>query len=77
MQHMVAFVNLHDQRLALVEAGREHGRSELEYKQVREYIAQAPELKGFAVVLAVPPDGEWEAGFQTTPDVQLALRKIG
>jgi hypothetical protein len=77
MEYMVAFVNLHDRQLALVEVKREMLQDGLHQKQVQEQLAKVPELKGYAIVLAVPADGQFEAGFRTTPDIQLALKKIG
>jgi len=77
MQYSVAFVNLHSQQLALVEIRRDRSLNELENQQLQEQLSKVPELAGCAVVLAVPPDGQFEAGFRTSPDTALALKKIG
>jgi hypothetical protein len=77
MQYSVAFVNLHGQRLAIVEVDRVLVGGEQNQKQVQEQLSKVPQLQGYTVVLAVRPGGEFEAGFRAEPQLELALKKIG
>jgi hypothetical protein len=77
MKRKVAFQDIRETPVAVVEVSRaELGSQDREAELLKE-LAQLPVFQGFQVVLGVPHDGPLIAEFSAPPQIRMALHNIG